>query len=149
MATAKKKEKKQRDEKGLFAKGNTIGKAYEFKPGNSASNKYDPSLCDRIVDYFATYEGFPTLEAFANLVIGVNLHTLENWANAHSEFKEAFERAKQIQLARIEEGTMLKRYDASFAKFLAINNHGMSERSQVDIGNKDEEGFKVTVTVDD
>ena len=149
MATAKKKEKKQRDAKGLFAKGNTIGKAYEFKPGNTASKKYDPSMCERVLRYFTEHEGYPTFEAFAALELGINLHTVKAWADTYPEFRDAWEQAKQIQLAKLQEGTMLKRYDASFAKFLAINNHGMSEKSQIDIGNKDEEGFKVTVTVDD
>lgn len=142
-------QKKQRDEKGLFAEGNTIGKAYEFSKGNSASDKYRTEYCDDLVQFFEEHEGFPTLEAFAAYKARVSINTLTNWCYAHPEFARAVEIAKTIQLSKIHEGTMLKRYDASYARFLAINNHGMTDKSQVDIGNKDDEGFKVTVTVDD
>lgn len=141
--------KKQRDEKGLFVEGNDLAKDHYFQKGNSASDKYKPEYAEKLIKYFEEHEGFPTLELFAGLEIGVSINTVTNWANAHPEFGEAVQRAKTIQLGRMHEGTMMKRYDATYARFLAVNNHGMSDKSQVDIGNKDEEGFKVTVTVDD
>jgi hypothetical protein len=147
LATPKKSEQKQRDEKGLFAKGNTIGR--QFQPGNDEGSKYKPEYADRLTKFFKEHEGFPTLEAFAGVELGVSLNTITNWAKSHPDFEAAVSVAKTIQLAKIHEGTMTKRYDATYAKFLAINNHGMSEKTQVDLGNKDESGFKITVTIDE
>ena len=141
--------KKQREANGYFAEGNNLAEGHYFQPGNDGGTKYKPEYAEKLVKYFKEHEGFPTLELFAGIEIGVSINTITNWANAHPEFDEAVKMAKTIQLGRIHEHTMLKRYDATYARFLAVNNHGMSDKSQVDIGNKDEEGFKITVTVDD
>ncbi len=141
--------KKQREANGYFAEGNDLAKEHYFQPGNDGGTKYKPEYAKKLIEYFKDHEGFPTLENFAGIELGVSINTITNWAKDHPEFDEAVTIAKTIQLGKMHEGTMMKRYDATYARFLAINNHGMTDKSQVDIGNKDDEGFKVTVTVDD
>ena len=102
-----------------------------FAPGHHLSSKYNPDYCDQMIDFFKNYEKFPTFERFAESIM-VDNNTLKNWAEKHSHFKTAYAICKNIQQGRLIEGTMDRTYDSNFAKFLAINNFGFVEKSQVE-----------------
>ena len=112
---------------GQFKKGNTIGMETRFQKGHDVTCKYDEKYCEELISFFSDvkpeiiYEEcyypdgtvkarrpasvipaqLPTFEGFA-WKIGVTVGTLLNGAN--------------------------KQYDGNFAKFLLMNNHGMSEK---------------------
>ena len=56
---------------------------------------YDPSFCDRVVDFGR--EGYSKAMIAAEL--GVVRQTLENWASRHPEFLDAMTRAREFSLA--------------------------------------------------
>ena len=80
----------------------------EEKRGRGRPSKYDPVLCDKIIEWFTIdpYEvvkgrkvanPLPTFEKFAHS-IGVHVDTLHEWKSAHPEFSEAYKKAQQLQM---------------------------------------------------
>lgn len=123
---------KERNARGQFMRGNTIGEETRFQEGHDFSNKYKEEYCDKIIEYFSADSGkLPTLEGFASS-IGVLVETLERWANANAQFKSSFELAKQMQKNKIITDALDRSYDGNFAKFLLVNCHGMREKSEVE-----------------
>lgn len=143
-------------ENGRFEKGNEIGKETRFKKNNRLSNKYKAEYIEKLLLFFSepksdvhyerTYykDGsikserpiilppkFPTFELFA-ASIGVTSNTLRNWCGEHPRFCEAYEYAKTLQLGIAKVYAMSKMYDSNFAKFILMNEHGMSEKSTSD-----------------
>ena len=143
-------------ENGRFEKGNEIGKETRFKKNNKTSNKYKAEYIEQMLLFFAephsdvyyerTYykDGklkserpiilppkFPTFELFA-ASIGVTSNTLRNWCEKHPRFCDAYEYAKTMQLGIAKVYAMSKMYDSNFAKFILMNEHGMSEKSSTD-----------------
>ena len=101
-------------------------------------------------------ETYPTLHRFA-FNIWVLVETLNNWAEAkypddhpwlddewkplawthkHPEFFDALRIAKQIQEAILVENAMNGNYPAQFAIFIAKNNFGYSDKSELDVNDK-------------
>lgn len=119
---------KDRDEKGRFTKGNSR----RFAEGNDAAVKYKDEYCERMLEWFMSEERpFPQFTFFAE-ELGVGERTLFGWCSEHPRFADYYARCKQIQLAKLNEGTMFKQFDSSFAKFIAINCHGMKEKVEQD-----------------
>jgi hypothetical protein len=114
-------------EDGYFKKGNEIGKATRFKSGNKISAKYDPDYCDQMLEYFRE-EVYPTVELFAE-TLGVVPSTLYNWCEKHPRFGDAFSRCMNIQKGKMIEGGMKGLFNPQIVKFVAVNCHGMSEKS--------------------
>ena len=128
-----------------FKKGNTIGKETRFKVGHTFSNKYKTEYCEQMLKYFKDEieEGhYPTFELYA-VSIGVVNDTLLNWADAHPQFRHAYEACKSLQKGIMISGTMEGRFNPVFAKFLAVNCHGMVEKSE----QKVEGDTNATITV--
>lgn len=141
-----------------------------FSHGNNVASKYKPEYAERIVQYFLPADEtviydeeyyddgtvkkrtprmvlpprFPTFELFA-ADIGVTFQTLLNWRDAHPEFAEAYDIAKQMQLGVAKRGGVMKLYDANFTKFVLVNDHGMSDRSAVETSQ--DKPFEVNITV--
>ena len=123
---------KDRDDKGRFVKGNDSGKATRAKEGNDLASKYKDEYCEQMLKWFMDESRpFPQFTFFAE-ELGVGERTLLNWCAEHRRFADYYARCKQIQLAKINEGTMFRQFDPSFAKFLAINCHGMKEKVEQD-----------------
>ncbi len=144
-ATTKSGEKKQRDERGRFVKGGTPPPGAGFKPGNVESLKYDPKYPEDMKLFFkqvSTEGNYPTFESYADS-IGVTVRTLENWCEAYPLFKDAYEACKNLQKGTLIEGAMLGRYNPTFAKFVAVNCHGMKEKVESEV--KGSGGFNISI----
>lgn len=89
---------------------------------------YRPEYCEEIVSYFdrplfkegykKELHDFPTLQEYAARIRCVSMQTLHNWAAAHPEFMEAFNRAKQLQEMLLVQGGLSRAYDGGFTKFI-------------------------------
>ncbi len=121
-----------RNEKGQFCEGNEIGKETRFSEGHEFSKKYNDKYCDEMVKYFHTYSGYPTFELFADS-IGVIDDTLRNWCEEFPQFRHAYKRCMNIQKGKLIDNTLSEKYNANFAKFVAVNCHGMKERIEQDV----------------
>ena len=126
------KEKTTRDKNGRFTKGNTIGKETRFMEGNDLSLKYKDEMCDMMITYFQTSEEFPTFEEFAGEILGVDEQTLANWREAHARFRIAYDICLTIQKGKLKKGGVSGKYNAAFSKFIAVNCHGMTDKSESD-----------------
>lgn len=152
----KKQSQAGRDERGRFTKNHRIGEATRFEKENAASCKYHEEYADRLIEFFNTPNThieysetlnrngevikrvpvimpteYPTFEAFAAL-LGVTTETLRNWRNISPRFNHAYARAKELQRAKLITNTLGGMYNPLFAKFEAINNHGMSDKTASD-----------------
>ena len=78
----------------------------------------------------------PTIEGFANRVIGVSVDTLLQWCEVHPEFSEAYKRAKAFQKEILQVNLCNGLYPAAGAIFTAKNVTDM--RDQIDIKTTDE-----------
>lgn len=114
-----------------FYKGNEIGKETRFTEGHDLSQKYKEEYCQEMLNYFHTYAGYPTFELFADS-IGVIDETLRNWCESYPNFATAYARCKNIQKGKLVDGALVEKYNSNFAKFVAVNCHGMKERSETD-----------------
>ena len=113
---------------GRFEKGNEIGSETRFAAGNSLSNKYREEYCAAMLAYFRSEKGFPTFELFADS-IGVHAHTLENWRGAHPRFGTVYDHCLSIQRGRLLRDGLAGKYNPTVMKFVAVNCHGMSDKS--------------------
>ena len=136
---------RQRDERGRFVKGHSMEEGAGFEPGNLEASKYQKKFCADMLRFFDDVyaEGnYPTFEMFAS-TIDVTARTLENWAGVYHEFSDAYTACKNKQRGALLEGAMAGRFNATFAKFVAVNCHGMKEKVEVD--DKHSGGFKICV----
>lgn len=124
---------------GQFKKGNTIGKETRFKEGNTVTLKYKDEYCEKMIEYFENATDFPTFEEFAGRVIGIGERTLWNWKDTQPRFATAFEKCLAIQKGMTLKGAMIGKYNPAFAKFMAVNCYGMTDKSEND--------SKMTVTI--
>lgn len=141
---------------GRFEKGNTVGMETRFQPGNKKAGKYREEYVEQIIAHFSEPEPqyiykrsyykdgtlkseepimlppkFPTFEGFA-AKLGVTHQTLMNWCEAHPRFSAAYGLAKNMQLGIAKAGGVMKQYDGNFTKFILMNDHGLSEKTQND-----------------
>lgn len=145
-----------RDERGRFTKGNKIGEDTRFELENAAACKYQEKYADELIaffnkpatrtEYIETFNAkgkvikrvpvvlpceYPTFEAFA-AQCGVSTRTLQNWCQESRRFADCYARAKELQRAKLVINTLGGSYNPLFAKFEAINNHGMSDKVTTD-----------------
>ena len=133
---------RERDKRGRFKKGNGSGE--KFAKGNKAASKYDPAYCDMMLTYFRGDERYPQFEEFADK-INVTGNTLNNWRAEYEEFNEVYERCHEIQRMKLNKFALLGTFNASYAKFIAVNHHGMAEKTEQKISA--DEGVEVYVNV--
>ena len=152
----KKRNSPGRDERGRFIKGHTLSEGQLFEKENAAACKYKPEYCEKMLEYFSQpptrveywrrydKEGnileekpmvvpneYPTFESFA-ASIGVTTRTLLNWCEENHRFSHYYARARELQKGKLITNTLSGFYNPQFAKFEAINNHGMTEKTQQD-----------------
>lgn len=125
-------EKTTRDKNGRFTKGNTIGKESRFFEGNDYSCKYREEICEEMIEWFESYDKYPTFDGYAGKVLHVAGRTIDYWKEKHPRFALAYDVCLSIQKSRNQEGAMSGAYNANFAKFLAVNTHGMTDKSESD-----------------
>ena len=155
-AETKKKRSPGRDERGRFTKGNKISENQLFKKENAVACKYKPEYADKLIEYFSQPatrveyakkfdkdgnvvgetpvvlpNDYPTFEGFA-ASIGVHTDTLRNWCETSRRFRYCYVRAREMQKGKLITNTLSGFYNPQFAKFEAINNHGMTEKTQQD-----------------
>ena len=121
---------RERDKRGRFLPKNTLGN--KFAVGNDAASKYDIKYCDKMLKYFRSDEKYPQFEEFADS-IDVTLNTLNNWRADHEEFNEVYERCHEIQRMKLNKYALIGTFNSSYAKFIAVNHHGMAEKQEHDI----------------
>ena len=151
-----KKPQAGRDERGRFTKGNKLSEEYRFEKENAAACKYKEEYADQLLEYFGQSSTrviyteiygkngevvkripsvvpneYPTFEAFA-AKLGVTRTTLLNWCKQSRRFDHCYARAKEMQKAKLITNTLGGMYNPLFAKFEAINNHGMSDKTASD-----------------
>ncbi len=134
----------QRDRMGRYKKGNSGAVKYRAEYANlmieyfgkpcthiEYAEKYDKegNLSSKVPVVVAS--DLPTFEGFADS-LGVTAKTLLNWCERSSVFAEAYERAKDKQKQMILVNGLNGNYNPQFAKFIAINNHGMSDKVETD-----------------
>lgn len=134
---------RERDKRGRFLPGNKSGK--KFNAGNDAASKYDEAYCDMMLTYFRGEERYPQFEEFAD-IINVTTETLNNWCNEHEEFRAIHFRCKEIQRMKLNKFALLGVFNSSYAKFIAANHHGMTDKSEQKLTT--DEGYNVVVRVE-
>ena len=152
-----------RNKSGQFTKGNN------FAVGNKNANKYKKEYAEELIKYFSEpptrveyirdYDAhgklkheepvvlgadYPTFEGFATQ-IGVTTKTLENWKRDHPLFAKAYELAQDLQKNTLLVNGLGGRYNANFAKFVAMNHHNMADRTEQKL--LGDEGMEVIVNV--
>jgi hypothetical protein len=124
---------RERDKNGRFVKGNEIGKETRAKVGDKLASKYREEYGEQMLEWFLDEtRPYPQFVFFAQ-EIGVDSDTLENWCKEYPHFRCCYNECKKIQLGKLVEGTMFRQFDSSFAKFIAINCHGMKEKTETDV----------------
>ena len=126
--------------------------ATQFKPWNKAASKYKQEYVEMLYEYFnrpaVTIEEhteyndrgqvvgverleipaeYPTFEGFAAM-IGVTSLTLRHWCEEHDRFNACYAWAREKQREILMVNGIFGRYNANFAKFIAMNCHGMHEK---------------------
>ena len=139
-------EKKGKNKKGRFTKGNNYAK------GNKGAGKYKRKFIDEMLLYFSAEPTkdaeYPTFEGFAKR-IGVTVRTLERWAAEKEDFGEAYERCRDVQKRFLIIGGLTERYNSAFAKFMC-GVHGMTDKnSKSDDGGSSGggDGLEVVITL--
>ena len=157
-----------RDERGRFTKENKIGEETRFQKENAAACKYHEKYADELIEYFnqpatrieyrETFNSngvlikrtpvviandYPTFEKFA-ADHNVTVNTLLNWRDQSRRFANAYARAKEMQKITLVQNTLRGMYNPMFAKLLAVNEHGMTEK----VENKSEVTFSVSLSED-
>lgn len=93
--------------------------------------------------------GIPSFVKFAK-IINTTSRTLRKWATErdengeykHPEFTEAYEECKALVADLIEDGALVKSFDASFAKYMLEGRYRDKDRNAVEV---EEEGMDVEV----
>lgn len=111
-----------------------------------AAVPYDASFCARLLAYFdvpafkitevmkkdgsitlvETAAELPTFAGFAKL-LGVTRHTLSVWEKYHSDFREAADKARDLQYHILVQNSLRGNYSSSFAVFTAKNMLGWKD----------------------
>ena len=133
-----------------FKEGNEIGKETRFKPGNRLSTKYKDEYVDSLLMFYRDDSNvFPTIEGFAES-IGLAVRTVYYWIENEAKyprFAEAYAQARAIQKNKLIIGALTRRFDPSFARFIAINYHDLKDKIEQEI--KGDAEFRVNINVVD
>ncbi len=140
----KKGSTKNRKNNGQFESGTTIGSETRFAKFNKTATKYKAKYADMLLQFFNDTVEYPTFEDFAG-TIGVSTETLRNWCKNNARFSACYERAKEIQRARLVRGALSGRYDSSFAKFFAQNCLDMVKKTEEE--QEEKKPFDVNINI--
>ncbi len=105
-------------------------------PNGYKTNKPTKVLPSKINDQITEYLTFthtkgnlPTVEGFS-LWIGCNSAYLSDRCRTNKVIAKAMQRIKGLQKDKLVNNGLNRSYDSSMSKFLLMNNHGMSEKSE-------------------
>ena len=125
---------------------------------------YSKTICDEMVNYFTNEtkggstaiakNGIPSFVKFARK-LNTTSRTLRKWATErdesgeykHPEFAEAYEECKAMVADMIQDGALVKRFDASFAKYMLEGRYRDRDRSAIAIDDEQSgnEDFAITL----
>ena len=115
-------------------------------PPKPPALRYQPEFCDRLLAFFdvvpfhitevtkrdgsvslvETAAELPTFAAFAKQ-LGTTCEVLKNWENKHAAFREAAQKARDLQSNILIQNSLRGNYSASFAVFTAKNLLGWKD----------------------
>lgn len=78
----------------------------------------------------------PTVEGFCTF-IGVPKETAYRWRDRHEDFRCSLAKVVKEQKRRLLENGLSGDYNPTIAKLILSSNHGMSEKTEVDVNIKD------------
>ena len=111
----------------------------KYKDKGGRPTKFSPLMLKASIEYikgeYTKQEAIPTM-AGLSIYLDVNEDTLYEWLKKGQEFSEAIKRLKSSQKMKLITGGLIKKYDASMAKFELLNNHGYKEKSEVEHSGK-------------
>ena len=135
-------------------RGNEMGRRSKKAGGNVT---YSKAIVAEMINYFTSAtkggcaeiarNGITSFVKFAKK-INTTSRTLRKWATErddggeykHPEFAEAYEECKAMVADMIEDGALIKRFDASFAKYMLEGRYRDKDRNAVEV---EEEGMDV------
>lgn len=97
-----------------------VGMSDTEKRGRGRPTIYKPEYCEKIIEYFRTYQPFPMFEGFADS-LDVSVQVLWVWKEKYPDFLDAYTCAQGIQAQKLVEGALGGRYNANFASLAAKN----------------------------
>lgn len=127
-------------------KGDHRSPSTEFKPGHDFSNKYRPEYADEMLEYFSNHDAVPMFEEFANSK-KVTATTMLNWAKKYPRFAAVYDICREIAQTKLLQGGLSGRYNPQIVKLIAMNKHGMSEKSEQKVDASVDGELKVNITV--
>ena len=128
-------------------KGNSsLGSMTESTVSNKGPLHYQPEFCDKLLAFFdvppfhitevtkkdgsvslvETAAELPTFAAFAKQ-IGTTCDVLKTWERRHASFREAAQKARDLQSNILIQNSLRGNYSASFAMFTAKNLLGWKD----------------------
>jgi hypothetical protein len=105
---------------------------YNYTKKAGRPTTYHPKLCKQIILYFqkVAKTDYPCFEGFC--VENHNtVSTLWEWEKKYPDFSKAVDECRALQKTMLIQKSLKEEYSSSFAKFIAINCHGMIEKSEV------------------
>ena len=107
-------------------------------------------LLIRYVEECLAEERKPIMYEFMRRVNVYDRKTISRWAEEHKEFGPAYDMFMEASRYMIVEKALTGEFDAKFSKFLLSCDYGMTEKTQLDVGNAEgSESFKVDIKVID
>ncbi|MBR4682847.1 MAG: hypothetical protein IKP06_06065 [Elusimicrobiaceae bacterium] len=117
-----------------------------IKSSKAVTLRYQPEFCDKLLAFFdvppfhitevtkrdgsvsmvETAAELPTFAAFAKQ-IGTTCEVLKMWENKHAAFREAAQKARDLQSNILIQNSLRGNYSASFAVFTAKNLLGWKD----------------------
>ena len=125
---------RERNAKGQFLPGNEIGSETRIKKGERLTEKYEDWYADDILDFFETYEGYPTFTKWCKKR-SIHINTAKNWAKnktLYPLFVKAYEQCKEMACDALVENGLAGRYNPQITKLLLSSVYGMSEKTEQD-----------------
>ena len=129
--------------------------------------KYRSEYCQLLIDYFdvpptktsqvtrtnkdgstKTYDvevanDLPTLIGFAKK-IGVSRDSVHQWGRDHKKFSDSIKKAKELQEENWRTCSLKGLYNPTFTIFMGKNVFKWTDKTQVEVGNIDEQSIKVS-----
>ena len=127
-------------------KKETVPASSVLRENKGTSLRYQPEFCDKLLAFFdvppfritevmkkdgsvslvETAAELPTFAAFAKR-LGTTCEVLKTWENRHAAFREAAQKARDLQGNILIQNSLRGNYSASFAMFTAKNLLGWKD----------------------
>jgi len=106
------------------------GQTYSLDIPNKLVKYFDIEPFVKGEDGKVEINNLPTLVGFC-AKYKINRKKFYDWIKAYPEMKEAYDFAKMKEEEILVANGLRKHYDPTFAKFIAMNNLGMSEKKEI------------------